>query len=281
MSDSQHLITTQMHAVNTAAEQGGYGPVPPSVTLLEAALWWASRGLAVFPCQAGGKRPVPIHGFKEAVTDEHRIRSWWSGRPLNIGVATGYPGPDVLDVDVRPGGSGFAAFNRLKQAGLLAGAHRIVRTPSGGLHVYFAGSAQRCGSVKEQRLDFKARGGYVLVPPSQVGGRPYQMVDDRPPTGAVLDWEACKKLLCPPRPVPVRTGYRRGPGSAKRLVKWLKGEAEGNRNDGLFWAACRAAEAGDQDALAKLAGTAVRAGLSEEETARTVASAVRRTSSGR
>jgi hypothetical protein len=32
--------------------------------------------------------------------------------------------------------------------------------------------------------------------------------------------------------------------------------ARGNRNDGLFWAACRAAEAGDETVLAELATAA-------------------------
>ena len=53
------------------------------------------------------------------------------------------PAVDVLDVDIKPDGSGFAAFNRVKRAGLLTGASGLVRTRSGGLHVYFAGTAQR------------------------------------------------------------------------------------------------------------------------------------------
>ena len=53
---------------------------------------------------------------------------------------TGYPGADVLDVDVRPDGTGWPAFNALKRAGLLSGAFRLVRTPSGGAHLYFAGT---------------------------------------------------------------------------------------------------------------------------------------------
>ena len=67
----------------------------------------------------------------------------------------------------RPG-NGFAALNRLIRAGLADGAGAIVATPSGGLHLYFAGSGQRCGKLPRHHLDFRAQGGYVLAPPSQV-----------------------------------------------------------------------------------------------------------------
>ena len=49
---------------------------------------------------------------------------------------------------------------------------------------------------------------------------------------------------------------------------------EGNRNDGLFWAANRALEAGLTD-LDELADAARRTGLDEREIARTLASARR------
>ena len=114
-----------------------------------------------------------------------------------------------------------------------------------------------------------------LVPPSRVGGRPYEVIDERPPTGAVLDWQAVTQLLSPPGPVRVRTGGRRG-GSVAHLPAWLAQQANGNRNHALFWAACRAAEAGDQDVLGELADAAVQAGLDRGEALRTIASAARR-----
>ena len=85
----------------------------------------------------------------------------------------GQPGPDVLDVDQHgPAGNGFAAFNQLKRAGLIDGAAALVATPSGGLHAYFAGSDQHSGKLPRHHLDFRAQGGYIVAPPSQVGGRP-------------------------------------------------------------------------------------------------------------
>lgn len=234
------------------------------------ALAYAAAGWPVFPCKPDQKAPDTAHGFKDATTDPAVIREWWSAnRWRNVAIATGAPGPDVLDVDVKPDGSGFAAFNRLKQAGLLTGARALVRTPSGGLHAYYVGTSQPSGRLVRDFLDFKAAGGYVLAPPSAVG-KPYELLDKRQASGRI-NWQAVRRLLEPPRPAP-RPG--RGAGSAA-LVAWVAGLAEGNRNAGLFWAACRMAEAGTGDAE-QLVAAAVQAGLPEHEARRTVASAARK-----
>ena len=137
-----------------------------------------------------------------------------------------------------------------------------MRTPSGGLHVYFAASGQRSGSLKGLHLDFKALGGYVLVPPSQIGGRRYEVLDERPPTGRTLDWDAAKRLLVPPRPYRAPRTWR---GSQQHLVTWLEGVPGGNRNNSLFWAVCKALEAGDEDTADPLADVALAAGLGADE----------------
>ena len=219
------------------------------------------------------KAPLTAHGFKDAATDRARIRAWWQRWPrANVAIATGAPGPDVLDVDVKPDGSGFAAFNRLKLAGMLTGARALVRTPSGGLHAYFAGTGQPCGRLPRHYLDFKAADGYVLAPPSVVHGKPYELLDHRNADGR-LDWEAVRRLIDPPRLSP-RPGRSAGAGA---LAAWVASLAEGNRNAGLYWAACRVAEAGSPAGdLEQLVEAAMQAGLSEGEARRTVASAVRR-----
>jgi hypothetical protein len=236
------------------------------------ALAYAASGWPVFPCKPGQKAPDTAHGFKDATTDPAVIRRWWPSS-RNVAIATGAPGPDVLDVDVKPDGNGFAAFNRLKRAGMLGGARAIVRTPSGGLHVYYAGSGQPSGRLVRDFLDFKASGGYVLAPPSVVSGQPYELLDHRGGADGHLDWAAVRRLLEPALP-PRRPG--RGAGSGA-LVAWVAALAEGNRNAGLFWAACRMAEADSPSGdLEQLVGAAVQAGLTEHEARRTVASAARK-----
>jgi hypothetical protein len=256
------------HAAFTATAEQQQGL--DAARVLAAALAYAAAGWPVFPCQIGGKAPLTGHGFKNASTAEPVIRAWWDRWPdANLAIATGQPGPDVLDVDQREDGDGWAALNRLTRAGLVTGARAIVRTPGGGLHVYFAGTGQRCGSLPRHHLDFKAAGGYVLAPPSSVHGRPYTLLDHRAGI-AGLDWQAVRRLLDPPslRPRP------RGRGSAAALAAWVARLPEGDRNAGLFWAACRAADSGQDPG--PLVAAAIGAGLGEPEARRTVASAIRK-----
>jgi hypothetical protein len=236
--------------------------------LLDAALAYAQRGWPVFPCKPGQKVPNTEHGFKDATTDRAAISGWWSAHPDdNVAIATGSPGPDVLDVDVKAGVNGYAALNKLRRAGLLTGAALLVRTPSGGLHLYFAGTSQPCGRLPEHGLDFKALGGYVLAPPSVIGDRRYELDDERI-VYVTHSWPASCRLLRPaPRPAVM------GPRSdtIEHLAAWVGRLAEGNRNNGLYWAACRAIETGsDPEPLVTASA------LDEAEARQTVASAARR-----
>jgi Bifunctional DNA primase/polymerase, N-terminal len=251
---------------------------PADKTALARAQAYARHGWPVFPCRPDRKEPDTSHGFKDATTDPGRITAWWTAVPgRNVAIATGAPGPDVLDVDVRPGGSGYPAWNTLKRAGLLEGSIAIVATPSGGLHAYYAGTSQASGRLPSRHLDFKATGGYVLAPPSAVGGKPYRLIQhqpDRPAADGRLDWAAAIALLDPPQRKP-HTMRPPGHANAARLAAWVAQLPEGNRNAGLFWAACRAAETGHPEALDALAGAAESAGLPEDEIRRTIASARR------
>jgi len=242
---------------------------------ISQALAYARYGWPVFPCHPGGKEPATSHGFHDATTDPAMIRRWWERQPAaNLAIATGLPGPDVLDVDDRgPAGNGFGAYSTLIKAGLLDGARTVVTTPSGGLHVYFTGSSQASGRLPQHHLDFKARGGYILAPPSQIDGSPYLVVSTRAPSGA-LDWSAASNLLTADQPRafrPKRTAFPDG----SRLATWVGRLSEGNRNAGLFWAACRALEANQPGIVDDLAAASASTGLDHREIARTIASARR------
>jgi hypothetical protein len=238
---------------------------------LAAALRYARADWPVFPCITGEKAPATEHGFLDATTDPDKITWWWTRNPdHNVAIATGTPGPDVLDVDVHKHGSGFAAFNRLHREGLLDGASAYIRTPSGGLHAYFTGSEQGNGRLPHHHLDFRSKGGYVVAPPSHVNGTPYELIK-RADGQAGLNWAAVTRLLAPePQQRPQRSDDR--PTDAHRLAEWMAHQPEGNRNDGLFWAANRALDAGLTD-LDELADAARGTGLDEREIARTLASA--------
>lgn len=258
------------------------------LSLPQAAVAYAASSLAVFPCARGAKRPLIRHGFNEATTDLEQIEWWWRRWPdANIGLPTGQPGGfDVVDVDVRPAGSGFAALRQARQAGLLEGWAALVSSPSGGVHLYFpAGGGQRSWVLPRAHVDFRGLGGYVICPPSRLRTadglwRSYRLIaigeDPRR-----LDSVALRARLAPAQPPPPRR--RVGPeldeagGMGERLAAWLGRQPEGNRNRALFWSACRQAEAGVPEGVARelLGAAAERIGLGEREIETTIASAFR------
>jgi hypothetical protein len=243
----------------------------------DAAHRFADAGWHVFPAEPGGKRPIPEHGYLDATTSHKQIQNWWRSEPRsNLAVATGAPGPDVLDVDKHKEGDGFAAFGKLQRAGLVRDPMAIVRTPSGGFHAYYRGTEhQRNGHIPGVHVDFRSQGGYVVAPPSTIAGRTYE-VAHKQPSADTFDWAAAKQVLGPqpqrqPYKPPERTGDR--PRDLSHLPGWVASQPEGNRNHGLFWASCRAVEAGDTATLDSLATAARSAGLDEREIDRTIASA--------
>jgi hypothetical protein len=251
--------------------------------VLAAAERLARAGWPVFPCVPGEKPPLTGHGMLDATTDLDQIHRWWRRTPTaNLAIPTGSATVDVLDVDIRPNGSGYPAFNDLKRAGLLTGYSRVISTPSGGMHVYFTGTDQPSSRLPDHHLDLKAAGGYVLVPPSVVAGGRYVVVRRATGPHQRLDWPAVRARLVrePPMARPAAAEGRRGRtafagGDVDVLAAWVATLPEGRRNEGTFWAACRAVEQGCPD-LTPIVAAAVRTGLPELEARRTVASAVRR-----
>lgn len=141
----------------------------PVKQLLDSALFYADKGLPVFPLIVGGKKPLPgSNGFHEATTDKARIHQWWKESPRNIGMACGKADIVVIDIDNKNGVDGFANFEVWRNGRELP--HTIkVKTRSGGLHYYFQGTGIKSGQgIPCAAVDIRAIGGYVVVPPSYV-----------------------------------------------------------------------------------------------------------------
>lgn len=163
--------------------------------LADAALWYASAGVPVFPCRPRAKAPllraahkaVPEsatckgecgrlgHGLHDATTDLDQVRAWWAATPAaNIGTPTGIHW-DVIDVD---GPAGYAAIGLLAEAGLLPPLLAKAHTPGDstadpvrprGAHYYIAATGDgnaASGKVLPEGLDYRGLGGYVLAAPS-------------------------------------------------------------------------------------------------------------------
>lgn len=267
---------------------------PTQSPLLAAALGYARAGIQVFPVVPLGKAPLTHQGFKDASTNPSQITRWWQWQPeANIGLVTGAvrSGIDVLDIDVHTGGDGFDALEKVEQAGLIDSWDRIVRSPSGGLHLVFPANPspqQRSWAVPGAHVDFLADGSYVLAPPSRVRTRDgtigqYEVVATGRTPAPVDGWQL-EEVLRPPRTQqlgdtrrPVQSAKPGTRWDAEKLAAWMAGRPEGNRNRSLFWAACRLMESGAVTAQSWeiLAQGAVQAGLNEMEAVRTIQSAQR------
>lgn len=190
------------------------------------------------PCH---ERGLWCHGFHSATTDLSLIDAWWSREPrAGVGVSCGPAHLVVLDVDAHPAQvpdrnrllPGIPIPEEVNLAGLASGFDTLallaayrqepnpaedentlrVRTPSGGLHIWYVNSEpavryrSSTGSSPRTALawqvDVRAHGGYIVAPTTRTSAGVYT------PLGAVRD----------PAPLPAwlaaeltRTGHAGGP----------------------------------------------------------------------
>lgn len=142
--------------------------------LLKAALWYARRGVAVFPCEPRGKRPLTAHGLKDATTDADTIRAWWEWHctGANVGAPTGHLF-DVIDLDGREAvgatyGNPDLTFPPAPEIG------HALTSRQAGHHVFIAPTGRGNGANILPHVDYRGAGGYVILPPSVgANGRRY------------------------------------------------------------------------------------------------------------
>lgn len=247
-----------------------------------AALYYISRGIPVFPLGAGSKVPLISakergHGLHDATTDRNQVNAWWTDHPAaNVGLRTGIAF-DVVDLD---GPEARTAIRELRGDRPLVAP--TVRTPHGH-HLYFAttGLGNRAGVLP--KVDVRGMGGYVVAPPSKVADAAYRWSKPlRFPLPAMPDWlaEVVRPKVVEVRPLqlsPERsTAY--GRAALNHAVERLSQSVEGTRNHALnaeSFGLGRLVAAGalEEDAASVAlfnAGTAL--GLSERECERTIAS---------
>jgi hypothetical protein len=145
---------------------------------LDAALIYAAQGWRVHPLKPDTKTPY-TKWKNTATTDEQKIRQWWAHTPnANIGIVTGLDSVIVLDVDIKGGKRGdeslLALFDQHGGIDTL-----MAKTPSGGFHLYMLANPNHTYSNAvdfAEGLDFRADNGYIVAPPSQIGGVSYEWV---------------------------------------------------------------------------------------------------------
>lgn len=164
--------------------------MPEKNKFLQAALWYARNGWAVFPVTAGQKEPPLIKGWEtKASTDEQQIRQWWKQwQEANVAVRTG----DTffaMDVDFRHGG--LESIDALEhQHGKLRDTMRqVTGRQDGSYHLLYqkppgepVKNAQKaCGWAG---IDLRGHHGYILVHPSI-----------HPDSGKEYFWDTAKKSI--------------------------------------------------------------------------------------
>jgi hypothetical protein len=192
---------------------------------LDAALWLANHGLAVFPCisdpdPAIDKKPATRNGFYGATTDPERIRRWW-WRDRLVGVPTGrVTGLAVLDVDPRHGGHLWVEDNARRLHDRRSGVPitRVHRTQSGGQHWLFAcdgDELRNSGGTIAPGIDVRANGRYAIWWPAHGCEVPHPLrLDCLAPWPKWLDWLIPKPVPAAPLPMPVDAQ------GASRLRSW-------------------------------------------------------------
>ena len=253
----------------------------------DAALRYGLLGWPVFPIKGRGKEPLTAHGFLDASTDPDQIRAWWQRwGQANIGIATGH-GCDVLDVDGPDGRAALAELVTEHELDTSGWVTSISGRADGGLHCWFAptGLGRRIGFLA--KMDWIGQRGYIIAPPSiHPSGNTYSW--RQPPSGPLpLAPQALRNAVDPPRrplqPGPVRPEWAKGGtqdlAKLRGVLTQLEGAPQGERNNRLYWSACRLAELLDDGApqawveLLVERGQAV--GLPENEARATVLSGLK------
>ncbi|MEV8320926.1 bifunctional DNA primase/polymerase [Streptomyces sp. NPDC059900] len=172
------------------------------------------------------------HGFRAATLDTGRIERWWGtgeGRSPGVGVACGPAGLVVVDIDAHaqplPDRSrllpGIAIAEGIDLTGLADGFHTLgvlaalrgaespaadtatlrVRTPSGGLHVWYrahpghrwqSSTGSGSGRALAWQVDIRAHGGYIVAPGTPTPDGTYTPVGAAREPALLPDWLAAE-----------------------------------------------------------------------------------------
>lgn len=270
-----------------------------------AAYDYLSAGLAVIALT--GKAPNTTHhphglrnaivGMPEGAADDALLAQVFEDpETTGIGIVI-QPPMVVVDVDGEAGAQALAVILGTTELEIETPIARTGR----GLHIWFWDLVDggRRSRKLAPKLDLKGVRGYVAAPPSlHPAGHRYEwlvpIVENgkfRPPLNLPDSLEAWMReqdreaeRTPMERPVVQELAIEGGnlqlveaPATLTGLVVWLQSQTEGNRNDGLYWAACSARDDGFsiQEALDTLGEAARVIGLDAHEARTAIRSAYR------
>lgn len=185
------------------------------------------KGVPIFPVVAGGKLPATKNGWKDASTDPAQIAEWQRILPdCNWGVATGLARLFVFDIDP----DGLDWWHKLleRDPSIKSAVNQAfqVRTPRGGLHVYFSGEGPSTASRIAEGIDTRGgitqgdkivSGGYVVLPGSKTDKGSYEAL----PGGVIAPIPPHMAALVPARQKTDTLGLEKNPDADQpRNVQW-------------------------------------------------------------
>ena len=154
---------------------------PAADPILKAAHGFLLLGFAVLPVDAEKRAVFAWKELQDRFPCEEELDRWWpDGHHLNLAVLTGpiSGGLAVLDIDDAD------LAERMAADGALTSQTTAIRTPRGGLHLWVIetngrseNGASASGPLLPGVADLKARGGYVLVPPSRTSDGQYSALN--------------------------------------------------------------------------------------------------------
>lgn len=184
-------------------------------------------GCKVFPCVPLGKVPATERGWQEASDNPAQVEAWLRVNPdFNWAVATGLSGLFVVDID--PVGLPWweKLLERDTAVRAAVDAAFQVRTPRGGLHIYFRGEGPSTASRIADGIDTRGgivrdgkviSGGYVVLPGSRTSVGTYTAL----PGGAINPLPAEIVALIPERKKTDTLGLAKNPDHDQpRNVSW-------------------------------------------------------------
>ena len=130
-----------------------------------------------------GKAPLVAGAFDGESED---LIKKWIAEGGNIGTLTGSKsGIIVVDLDRHGDSDGVESLNNLLEAyDIELPKTTVVKTPNNGYHYYFKLPSKYYDIQLKQNLngyegiDFQSSGRFVVAPPSQIDGRPYEVLRD-------------------------------------------------------------------------------------------------------
>lgn len=134
--------------------------------LIEAAQWWAERGVPVFPCKAD-KSPLTSNGFYDAVIEPNKVRELFEFYGQEAVMIGGRMGKDAgmfaVDIDLyKPGAE---AWYKARLASGELTETRVHSTKSGGIHLLYI-STEFPNVAPHEGVEVKGEGGYIVLPGS-------------------------------------------------------------------------------------------------------------------